>query len=151
MKIIEAREGRLLNVIDWMSPLEWRRYQSREARVWNGDYFEKKDMSTYPPYVAFRFVKEDFIVVKSLMDLVAGYEGVVDWVMRGHLREVMPNTNWIIAPSFFFAAENFASSSDISMRDCISKNDAMLSLGAYKDIDLLTDYVAGRIGMTSKY
>ncbi|WP_153066130.1 MULTISPECIES: hypothetical protein [Xanthomonas] len=150
MKIVEAREGRLLNIINWMIPLEWRRYQSREARVWNGRFFEKQDMSTYPPYVAFRFVKEESVVVQKLMDSVAGYRGAVEWVMKGHLREAMPSTNWIIAPSFF-AAESAARLSDMSIGDYVATNDAGSSLLAYKDIDLLTEYMANKIGVGSDY
>lgn len=96
---VEAPEGNLLNILEAISPLCWRRYRQRTPMVWNGVSFEAEDQSHLPPFVAFRFEQQDDGIVAQLKWVIEGYSGTVRWSLREHKRHPLAGSNWIVEPS----------------------------------------------------
>lgn len=48
-------EGNLLNIIEKISPLEWRRYKKRYYKLKVDKQSEEKDSLNESPFIAFRF------------------------------------------------------------------------------------------------
>lgn len=78
---IGKKETVLLDFIESLGTLEWRRYQSRIQDEWVNDHFEKVDRSKYPPFTSFRFKEENPEVVVLLEEAIKSYKGVVQWSM----------------------------------------------------------------------
>jgi hypothetical protein len=96
-----AKGGELCDVIERISPIEWRKYQSRTLNI----DFRKgggihEDRTKYPPYTSFRFVVEDQNLVLKLKLVIESYKGRLEWVMNYHDRIALPGRNWVIQPRF---------------------------------------------------
>lgn len=77
MEVELANGGELCDVIERISPIEWRKFQSRIVNIdfkRGGGVHE--DRTAYPPYTSFRFVAEDQILVLELKSAVENYRGV---------------------------------------------------------------------------
>ncbi|MBV4476981.1 hypothetical protein [Pseudomonas botevensis] len=91
---IQLPEGELLNILEDLGALAWRRYSRRIAHTWNGR--ELIETPGGQPRVAFRFEKEDDATMKRLEAAVSSYEGFERWLLIAHVREPLPGTNWMI-------------------------------------------------------
>lgn len=85
---ILAQEGALLNVIEKLMPLAWRRFQHRFPEVWVIDHAEIQDYSTYPPCISFRFKGEPNNIIDKLRTAVSEYEGELRWTLQSRERRV---------------------------------------------------------------
>lgn len=68
---IEDAEGELLNVLNDRSALEWRKYRQRYPKTWTGAHFQRTNHPMVPPYIAFRFEREDQDLILSLSHAVS--------------------------------------------------------------------------------
>ncbi|MDD0967787.1 MULTISPECIES: hypothetical protein [Pseudomonas] len=91
---IQHPEGELLNILQDLGALDWRRFGPRIAQTWNGREFE--DAPGGLPWVAFRFAHEEDAVMKRLEAAVSSYEGLERWLLIAHVRESLPGTNWVV-------------------------------------------------------
>lgn len=96
---ILAQEGVLLNLIERLAPLAWRRFQRRFPEIWVVDHAEIHDHSSYPPCISFRFKDESNNVVENLKTAVHGYDGELQWTLQSRKREGMSGVIWSIMPA----------------------------------------------------
>ncbi|MBB5943400.1 hypothetical protein [Xanthomonas sp. 3307] len=141
MKKIEAPEGALLNFLYEINPLEWRKYQQRQPRVWVGDHFEKMDRSKYPPYISFIFENECKTVIKRIKAAVDGYCGAVRWMLYERKRDGLPGTNWTIGPSRLWEVEEEASKLGLSPSQYLATYEPEFGPIAYDDLEGLTKHI----------
>jgi hypothetical protein len=132
---IDSPEGELLNILDEISPLVWRRYQQRHPEVKVGNALEREDRSGYPPYFAFRFKDESEEVVNKLRLLVEGYTGNVSWQLVEHKRDGLPGRNWMIGPSRLWEVSENAARENMTPGCYLSKNEPWIGPVAYNDLD----------------
>lgn len=140
---IEDPEGELLNIINDRSALEWRRYRQRYPKTWTGSHYERTDRSMLPPYIAFRFEREDQNLILSLSYAVSSYDGRTAWCLEGRERLALPGTNWIIAPEHVKEVEPRASCLGISSEDYIARFEPGFGRAAFEDLVLLTEHIRG--------
>lgn len=98
MSNTQAEGDELLEFVKMLGELEWARFQERRAVITLNGITTIEDRSTHPPYTTFRFKNEDPAVIQRLQEVVASYQGGVQWVMLGHDRSPLPGTNWTIEP-----------------------------------------------------
>ncbi|MFY4023828.1 hypothetical protein ACOTI1_07280 [Achromobacter xylosoxidans] len=132
---ISAREGIILNFIEKMGPLAWRKYQQRYPHVWVKDHSEIEDRSSFPPYISFRFQKEQAGVIATLRNLISTYEGELRWVLEPHFRENLPGTNWLIAPGDVVAMRPALKNNSITVCEFFAKEYPLFGPVAYLDLD----------------
>ncbi|WP_153065821.1 hypothetical protein [Achromobacter xylosoxidans] len=132
---ISAREGIILNFIEKMGPLAWRKYQQRYPHVWVKDHSEIEDRSSFPPYISFRFQKEQAGVIATLRNLISTYEGELRWVLEPHFRENLPGTNWLIAPGDVIAMRPALKNNSITVYEFFAKEHPLFGPVAYLDLD----------------
>ncbi|QKI75475.1 hypothetical protein [Achromobacter xylosoxidans] len=131
---ISAREGIILNFIEKMGPLAWRKYQQRYPHVWVKDHSEIEDRSSFPPYISFRFQKEQAGVIATLRNLISTY-GELRWVLEPHFRENLPGTNWLIAPGDVIAMRPALKNNSITVYEFFAKEYPLFGPVAYLDLD----------------
>ncbi|MDS0797391.1 hypothetical protein NUV26_35090 [Burkholderia pseudomultivorans] len=130
-----ANGGELCDVIERISAIEWRKFQSRSVDIdfkRGGGVHE--DRSTYPPYASFRFVTENNDLVIKIKSTVEGYKGAVEWVMTPHQRVSLPGRNWVIRPRFVEEVQAEIQGQAMNLDKYISKNYPGFSLIAYADM-----------------
>ncbi|MCZ8400612.1 hypothetical protein O9570_04115 [Achromobacter xylosoxidans] len=132
---ISAREGIILNFIEKMGPLAWRKYQQRYPHVWVKDHSEIEDRSSFPPYISFRFQKEQAGVIATLRNLISTYEGELRWVLEPHFRENLPGANWLIAPGDVIAMRPALKNNSITVYEFFAKEYPLFGPVAYLDLD----------------
>lgn len=132
---ISDREGIILNFIEKMGPLAWRKYQQRYPHVWVKDHSEIEDRTSFPPYISFRFQKEKAEVIATLKNLISTYEGEVRWVLEPHFRENLPGTNWLIAPGAVIAMRSALENDSITVYEFFAKEYSSFGPLAYRDLD----------------
>ena len=86
---IEEPEGDLLNVLEWLGPLEWRKYRGRYPEVRSRGRIERLDQSAYPPSFSFRIENEVGDVVIALRLAIESYNGKVRWTLEGRRRDTL--------------------------------------------------------------
>ncbi|WP_445656605.1 hypothetical protein [Achromobacter sp. NCFB-sbj8-Ac1-l] len=145
LKIIEDREGALLNIIDKLEPLAWRTYKQRYPQVWVRDHAEVQDHSIFPPYVSFRFVNENISAVSALKDALSSYKGKLRWSMESYKRIAMPGVNWSITPEEVILMDRKLNDSSVEIYDYFSKNYPLFGPIAYDDLDELTEHVERKL------
>ncbi|TVT81177.1 hypothetical protein [Pseudomonas sp. H3(2019)] len=138
---IQALEGRLLNVLGDISPLEWRKYQQRFPDVWSVDHFEPEDRSTFPPWVAFRFEQENSETIARLKRAIDDYKGKVIWCLVEHKREYNAGSNWLIGPRRLLEVEGIASNYGLTAKQYISEHEPDFGPVAYDDFLGLTENI----------
>lgn len=138
---IDLPEGDLLNVIEDLSPLVWRRYRSRVQRVLVDNRFIDIDRSDVPPFVAFRFASDDNEVIDRLSYVVDSYVGKLKWAMEGRQRRSLPGINWIICTSRMSEVLSMALDQEMSPGDYLAKTEPALGPVAYEDMVDLTRHV----------
>lgn len=139
-KIVVA-EGDLLNALEEMSPLEWRRYQRRCAEVQVGKRFELKDQSSNPPFFAFRFEAEREDVIEALRNAIDSYRGRTSWSISGRKRQGLPGTNWLIQPSQVSEVEAAASDMGLTGDQYIAQYMSDFGPVAYDDLEGLAQHI----------
>lgn len=138
---IESKEGNLLNILEEINPLEWRKYQQRHPEVWVNGNFERKDCSSLPPFVAFRFEQEKTDILNKLTKAIESYAGTVSWVLDGHKRDGLPGVNWIIFPSRIREVEKLAEELNLTPYLYLAKYEPNFGPIAYDDLVGLTEYI----------
>ncbi len=134
-------EGELLNILHDLSALEWRKYRQRNPEVWMGDHFEREDRSRFPPYIAFRFKKENEYVISTLKEVVGSYIGLISWVLIGCERYASSGMNWVVEPVYIKEVEAKAQSLGLSSESYLAKYEPEFGSIAFEDLDGLTEYI----------
>lgn len=138
---IESEEGNLLNILEEISPLEWRRYQQRNPELWVNGNFERKDCSSRPPFIAFRFEREKNDISNKLKIAIESYTGTVSWVQDGRKRDGLPGINWIISPSRIQEIAKLAEDINLTPHQYLSKYEPNFGPIAYDDLVGLTEHI----------
>ncbi len=137
----------LLNVIEQVATLEWRKFQARTVKIElkNGGAIQE-DHTLLPPYTSFRFESEDNALISKLQSAIQSYKGVVEWRMTGHERHTMHGINWVIRPAFVDEMQAAADASGApSVGQYIAEHYPAFGPAAFEDLLLLTDYVRQRL------
>jgi hypothetical protein len=137
---ISAPEGALLNLIESLGGLAWRKYQQRYPQAWIDNKFQIVDDSSRPPFISFRFEKEDEALIAKIKGALENYKGSVEWVLGEHKRAPLPGTNWVICPKRFWEIKSTALDSGMSVGEYMAKHDPNFGPMAYEDLDRLTVY-----------
>lgn len=141
-------EGKLLNVIESLGKLAWRRFQQRYPLAWVDNQFQKVDRSDIPPACSFRFAIEDPQIIDKLKKAVEAYQGKLEWVMVGRKREVLPGTNWVILAKRYRAMEDVAKKAGVTPEKYMGVHEPEFGPIAYEDIIGLTEHVRITLGVS---
>lgn len=134
-------EGDLLNLIEEIGPLEWRKYQQRNPEVWVRDHFERESRSEFPPFISFRFQCEDIKIIEKLKVVVDGYKGKVKWVVDEHKRDGLVGINWTIKPGRMLEVKALALKYGLASSQYMAKYEPGFGPIAYDDLVGLTEHV----------
>jgi hypothetical protein len=132
---IQNSEGKLLNVLQDVSPLAWRKYRRRAPEGLLGSIRENGDLMELPPFVSFRFISPSEKIINTLRDALLSFEGKVRWALVEHKREPLPGSNWMICPQTTAAAEF------LNADEYLAKYDQTFIRIAFEDLNDLTEYV----------
>ncbi|WP_246892689.1 hypothetical protein [Achromobacter xylosoxidans] len=138
---ILAQEGALLNLIERLVPLAWRRFQRRFPEIWVVDHAEIHDHSSYPPCISFRFKDESNNVVENLKTAVHGYDGELHWTLQSRKREGVSGVIWSIMPAEVFLKKKSFGDDLFNINEYFSKKFPSFGPVAYRDLDGLTKHV----------
>jgi hypothetical protein len=144
--LIANPEGALLNLIESLGSLAWRKYQQRYPLVWIDNRFQKIDASGEPPFTSFRFEKEDEALISWIKDALQNYKGSIDWVLGEHKRTPLPGTNWIICPKRYWEILPTALEAGMSAGEYMAKYEPSFGPVAYEDLERLTAYLRSILG-----
>jgi len=134
-------EGELLNVLHDLNALEWRKYGQRNPEVWMGDHFEREDRSIFPPYIAFRFEKENEYLISILNEVIGSYDGLISWVLIGCERYASSGMNWVVEPAYIKEVEAKAQSLGYSSENYLAKYEPEFGSVAFEDLLGLTEHI----------
>lgn len=134
-------EGNLLNIIEKISPLEWRRYKKRYYKLKVDKQSEEKDSLNESPFIAFRFEKESKEVIDKLKLLINNYRGKVEWEIYAHKREPLPGTNWVIRPLRISQVTALAEKIGLDPVEYLAKKEPEFGQVAFDDLNDLTKYI----------
>ena len=138
---ISAPEGELLNILEDVGPLEWRRYQQRNPEVLVNGCFERVERPEIPPYISFRFRHENQMVIDKLKASLLSYNGKVKWLLVEHKREALSGTNWVICPSRIVEVKGMAIQFGLSASQYLAQYEPEFGSVAYEDLARLTEYI----------
>lgn len=138
---IQDIEGNLLNIIERISPLEWRRYKKRYYKLKVGNQSDEKDFLNESPFIAFRFEKESKEVINKLKLLINNYNGKVKWELCEHNRTPLPGTNWVIRPLKISQVTTLANKAGLDPVEYLAKNEPEFGSIAFDDLNDLTNYI----------
>ncbi|WP_155629027.1 hypothetical protein [Burkholderia stagnalis] len=143
MEVELANGGELFDVIEKISPIEWRKYQSRIVNIdFKCGSGVREDRVAYPPYTSFRFVVEDQFLMLGLRSAIENYKGGVEWVMEHHDRVALPGRNWIVQPRFVKEVrEEVGDIGRVNLDLYIAKKYPDFGAKAYADLLLLSKYI----------
>lgn len=140
-KAITPPERALLELIESLGSLSWRKYQQRYSQAWIDNKFQVVDDSTRPPFTSFRFEKEDEALIARIKSALASYKGNIDWVLGEHKRSPLPGTNWIICPKRYWEIQVAELNSGMSVGEYLAKHDPGFGPLAFEDLVALTAYL----------
>jgi len=130
----------LLNEIDRISPLVWRKFRARYSNFWKDGNFEIVDQTSFPPYVSFRFATENIELLDKLVSVISEYDGYTKWSMVGFRRNVLPGRNWVISPEI--VAKKREELGDLKSVDSYFLSEFPdFSSPAYSDLNKLSGYI----------
>ena len=135
-----------MELIESLGSLAWRKYQQRYPQAWIDNKFQTVDDSKHPPFISFRFEKEDGAVIARIKSALENYEGRVDWVLEKHDRTPLPGTNWIICPKRFWEVQPTALDAGMSTGEYMAEHETDFGPMAYADLASLTAYLCGALG-----
>lgn len=138
---ISAEEGQLLNLLDRLGELEWRKFQSRRVKVVTEGHQEEVDRSSWPPFISFRFKNEDQLLIDKLQNAVQVYKGYVTWIMVAHQRDDLPGINWMICPKAMWEVRELALQGGVSAGQYMAENQPDFGSSAYDDLKGLTQHM----------
>lgn len=136
---IQLPEGELLNVLDDLGALAWRRYGSRKAQTWNGCEFVEVPIGL--PWVAFRFAQEDEATMKRLEAAVSSYEGPERWLLIAHIRAPLTGTNWMVCLERSGLFKRQAANANLPVWQYLERVDPGYLRLAFEDFNGLTAHV----------
>lgn len=136
---IQLPEGELLNVLDDLGALAWRRYGSRKAQTWNGCEFVEVPGGL--PWVAFRFAKEDEATMKRLEAAVSSYGGPERWLLIAHIRAPLTGTNWMVCLERSGLFKRQAANANLPVWQYLERVDPGYLRLAFEDFNGLTAHV----------
>ncbi|MEO7886126.1 MAG: hypothetical protein ABI893_07820 [Polaromonas sp.] len=146
MTPITVPEGALLNLIESLGSLAWRKHQQRYPQAWINNKFERVDESGFPPFISFPFEKEDAALIAALKEAVESFNGKVAWLLGEHKRTPLPGTNWIICPKRFWEILPTALDAGMSAGEYMAKHEPGFGPVAYEDLMALTTYLRNIFG-----
>ncbi len=138
---ILAPEGDLLNLLEEIGALAWRKYRVRYPELRVGGRIQVLDQSAHPPSIAFRFERESDSDMQALRQAVESYDGDVAWEMEGRERDGLPGVNWVIRPVRTTEVIELALSANLTPDQYIAKFDPGFGPIAYDDLVGLTTHV----------
>lgn len=139
-------EGALLEFIESLGSLAWRKYQQRYPQTWINNKFETADRSDFPPFTSFRFEKEDEALIARIKDALQNYKGNIVWVLGEHKRTPLPGTNWVICPREYWEILPTALEAGMSAGEYMAEHAPGFGPVAYEDLDTLTAYFRNIFG-----
>jgi hypothetical protein len=145
-KPVTPPEGELLDLIESLGSLAWRKYQQRYPQAWIDNKFQRVDDSKHPPFISFRFEKEDAAVIARIKSALENYKGSVDWVLGQHDRTPLPGTNWIICPKRSWEVQIAELNAGMSVGEYMAKHEPSFGPVAYEDLEGLTAYFCSVFG-----
>jgi hypothetical protein len=131
----------LLDLIDGISELEWRKYQGRFQRKVIEGKLETVDCGTTPPFCSFRFITEDDAFVSSLIRLIESYEGIIQWGMFSKDRDELKGRNWIICPKRYWEVIELALNAGKSAGEYLSEREPSVGINAHRDMPSLVKFL----------
>jgi hypothetical protein len=147
MAAVTASEGQLLNLIEQLGELEWRRYQARYPLVWIKNRWERIDHSSYLPFVSFRFQHEDPKVIERLHKAIASYQGAVKWELHGHKRRHLQGMNWVIVSQLEWNARELSLPSGVRPGRFVAEHYPEFGPAAYEDFRKLEEHARREFGL----
>lgn len=138
---ISSPEGELLNLIESLGSLAWRKYQQRYSKVWIENKFQVIDESRFPPFVSFRFENEDAELVARLRDAVENFKGTIIWVLGEHKRTPLLGSNWIICPKRFWEIQLIALEAGKSASEYMAEQEPGFGSLAHEELAALTTHL----------
>ncbi|WP_153228312.1 hypothetical protein [Achromobacter xylosoxidans] len=138
---ILAQEGALLNLIERLAPLVWKRFQHRFSEIWIVDHAEIHDHSSYPPCISFRFKDESNNVVENLKLAIRDYDGELQWTLQPRKREGMSGVIWSIMPAEVLLKKKSLGDDLFNINEYFSKKFPSFGPVAYRDLDELTKHL----------
>lgn len=143
---ITPPEGALLNLIESLGSLAWRKYQQRYSQAWIDNKFQTVDDSKRPPFISFRFEKEDEALIAQIKSALESYKGSVDWVLGKHDRTPLPGTNWIICPKRYWEIQLAGLNAGMSVGEYMARHEPVFGPVAYEDLAALTAHLSSVFG-----
>lgn len=140
--IFTQHEGRiLLNLIGLLGETEWQKCINSKYKILEHGVYVEKNQSQSPPFVCFRFKKENSEIIQRLKLSVENYQGKISWIMRGRMREGLPGINWCIEPKRVEEVKNLADGIGLSPDEYIEKLEPNFGPVAYEDLIGLTEHI----------
>lgn len=139
-------ESKILDLIESMSGLAWRKYGKRYPQAWIENKLQTVDASGEPPFISFRFEKEDPALIATIKNAVESYSGDIDWVLTSHDRHPLPGINWMICPRRCWEVTPTALGAGMSVGEYMAKHDPDFGPMAYADLTQLTLHFSKILG-----
>jgi len=136
----------LLDFINSISALEWRKFQKKHVQVWRGRKLETADCSSFPPFFSFRFRIEDEKLIQKLRLAVSSYEGLVPWILAEHKRIGLPGTNFVICPKEYWEVKKRYGDESGSVGERMAKENPLFGVRARSDIGRLKEHLKKSLG-----
>lgn len=140
------KDSALLELIESLGSLAWRKYKQRYPQAWIDNKFQIVDASGEPPFISFRFEKEDPELIAKIKSSLDSYSGNVEWVLASHDRTPLPGTNWLICPKRCWEITPTALDAGMSVDEYMAKHDPSFGPMAYADMEELTLYLSKVLG-----
>lgn len=142
MQILD-NEGKLLNIINSIEPIKWRKYQLRKIEIWDGEKFVPYQ-DRYTPYISFEFQSLNNDLINKITNLIDIYHGSMKWI-------IYPVKNkWVICPKLVFDLQNLGINDYQSLQNYIYETIPYFISEAFDDLQKLTDFLNKNIYQPNK-
>jgi hypothetical protein len=139
-----ALERELLQFIFGLSPLAWQKFQQRKSPTMFTNRTQDAIEDFLTPYVAFRFQKEDPVIMERLHQAVGSFHGSIEWSLWAHERDGLPGTNWAIGPERLFQVGKEAWAEGVGAGDYLARTEPGLAIAALDDLPGLIGHIKGQ-------
>lgn len=137
----DNEEIELLDFLNSLSSLAWRKFQKKRVQLWRGGKLEVADCSAFPPFFSFRFRTENSELIQKLRLAVSSYEGQVSWILAEHKRIGLPGTNFIICPTEYWKIKEKDEGESVSVGERMANENPLFGLSARSDIGKLKEHL----------
>ena len=141
---IENKEIKLLDVIDSFNELKNRRIQQSIEKRWAGNRFIFINKSDFPPFMIFKYKKENNQLSNKIMEIISKYNGTIKWVVKCEKNQ-LGNNVWMIYPSLISEVMKAYNKDYNFAKEYIATNEPSLSKNAYQDLDRLSQFLEAEL------